>query len=67
MNGKLILYMGCFGSHYMCRSAKELQSKAGPGRMFKIYQDKNDGRIVHTGYGVGREWFTAFVPYERER
>jgi len=31
-----------------------------------MYCDKRDGRTVHCGYVVGRRWFTAYAPVEKQ-
>jgi len=69
MNGKLMMYVNQYGDIAIwARSARGLlrqcQRKGLRGHLFKIYADKKDGRTVHCGYGVGRQWFNAFVPYE---
>ena len=66
MKGKIVLYLDQYGQTVFARSVKELHAKAGPGRVFKVYRDKKDGRTVHVGYGVGRRWFDAFSPIEHE-
>ncbi len=63
MNGKPVLYIDQYGNKTWANSARELQRKYG-GRLFKVYRDKKDGRSVHVGYGVGKLWFSAFLPFE---
>ena len=70
MNGKLMMYVDQYADLVIwARSARDLvrqcQQKGYPGRLFKIYRDKKDSRTVHCGYGVGKRWFNAFIPYER--
>ena len=62
------LWMDQYGQHVWARTVKELQTKCGGGRIFKIYADMrsgpHEGKTVHTGYGVGNRWFTRFAPVE---
>ena len=64
MKGKLVLYLDQYGNKIWACTRKELQEKAGGGRMFKIYADKKDGTSVHVGYGVGERWYTGFFRME---
>jgi len=64
MNGKLVLYLDQYGQPVWARTIKELQEKSGGGRISKMYCDKKDGRTVHSGYVVGRRWFSAYSPIE---
>jgi hypothetical protein len=45
---------------------KELKEAVGPGRIFKIYRDKKDGKTVCVGYGIGKRWFAFYTPLEKE-
>lgn len=64
MRGKQILYIDQYGRPVWARTVKELREKCGGGRVVKIYRDKQDGRSVHVGYGVGSRWFYAYRPVE---
>ena len=61
------LYIDQYGDRIGAKTVSELKEKAGPGRVFKIYHDKKDGRVVHSGYGVGHRWFTMYEPVEIEQ
>ena len=74
MNGKLMMYVDQYADLVIwTRSARDLrrqcEHKGYPGRLFKIYVDKvageYAGKSVHCGYGVGKRWFNAFIPYEK--
>ena len=65
MKGQMVMWRDQYGDTIWARSVKELKEKAGPGRVFKIYCDKKEGPPVQTGYGVGKRWFTGFIPFER--
>lgn len=58
------LWIDQYGGRIWARTVKELKAQAGPGKVFKIYADKKDGRTVHTGYGIGARWFNRFAPVE---
>lgn len=64
MNGALMLFIDQYGQRIFARTVRELRSKVGGGRVFKIYRDKQDGRTVHCGYGIGTRWFNMFAPVE---
>jgi len=66
MNGKRTLYRDQYGNTIFANTVRELREKAGGGRVSKIYRDKRDGSAVHCGYVVGRLWFSAFMPFEKE-
>lgn len=61
----MLLWLDQYGQPIWARTVEELKEQAGPGKVFKIYADKKDGRTVHTGYGVGSRWFNCFQPVER--
>jgi hypothetical protein len=58
------LFIDQYGEPVWARTVKELRAKAGDGRVSKMYTDKKDGRTVHSGYVVGRRWFSRFAPVE---
>lgn len=62
----VILFIDQNGSRVYAHTIKELREECGGGRVFKIYRDKKDGRVVHVGYGVGHRWFNMYQPIERE-
>ena len=63
MNGIFTLYVDQYGNRFTSRTVKELRNKI-PGRISKMYQDRNDGQTVQTGYVIGQHWLTAFRPFE---
>lgn len=69
MNGKNTLYLDQWGNRFWAKTVKELRQQVGMGgsRVSKMYRDKKDGRIVHTGYVIGQHWLTAFQPVEVEQ
>jgi hypothetical protein len=65
MNGKLMLYIDQYGQPIWARTVRELRSKCGGGRVFKIYCDRsNPPRTVQVGVGVGSRWFNRYIPWE---
>jgi len=66
MNGKFTLYIDQYGNKFAAHTVKELRAKVGMGgaRVSKMYNDKKDGRTVHTGYVIGQHWLTAYQPVE---
>ena len=46
------------------RKYKKLQTKAGGGRINKMYYNKAAGTTFHIGYVVGKRWFTMYEPIE---
>lgn len=65
MNGKPILYVDQYGSKIMAYTLRELRERCGGGRVFKIYQEGEDGKSLHVGYGVGQRWFSAYIPFRK--
>ena len=47
---------------------KELINRIGGGKVSKIYQDKKDGSVVHTGYVIGKTWLNLYKvePFEKQ-
>ena len=45
---------------------KELLALFDRKHAAKMYQDKKDGRVVHTGYIIATLWLTLFIPFEKE-
>jgi hypothetical protein len=65
MNGKLTLfYDRQSNSTILAKTLRELQFKAGGGRISKMYRDGYNNKAVHIGYVVGDRWFTAYTPFE---
>ena len=62
MNGKLMLYIDQYGGKIFAKNLRELQEKAGGGRIFKVYTTTASVEY-HIGYGVGNRWFTAYTPF----
>lgn len=67
MKGNMTLYVDQYGGRVYATTLKDLRAQCGGGRVFKIYRDKKDGRVVHVGYGVGSRWFNAYQPVEIEQ
>lgn len=55
------LYVDQYGSKIYARSVKELRTKAGPGKVSKIYRELNGDVTHHCGYSVGDRWFDAYA------
>jgi hypothetical protein len=65
MNGKLMLYIDQYGAPIWARTVRELREKAGGGRCFKIFCDRNNPpRSVQVGVGIGSRWFNRYIPWE---
>jgi hypothetical protein len=65
MNGKLTLFFDRqSNSTILAKTLRELQFKAGGGRISKMYRDGYNNKAVHIGYVVGDRWFTAYTPFE---
>lgn len=58
------LYVDQYGDTVYARTLKELQEKAGGGKIDKMCVDKTDGSTVHTGYVVGKRWFEHYKKIE---
>jgi len=52
-----LLYIDEYGAHLRAKTLRELQNKAGGGRISKMYLGEK-----HIGYVVGQRWFTAYKP-----
>lgn len=55
-----------YGGKVYARTVKELKQNAGPGRVFKVYVDRKDGKPYHVGYGVGGRWFAVWAELSAE-
>lgn len=60
------VFIDQWGDRVIAATVKELQRKAGGGRVSRMFRDKKDGRIVRCGYVVGSRWFNEFQPVEVE-
>ena len=63
MRGKLVLYINQYGSKYFARNLRELRVAVGGGRIYKMYSDTKEGESYHSGYVVGENWLTAYIPF----
>lgn len=59
------LYVDQYNNTIYASSVKDLQEKAGGGRVSKMYVDRK-GKHYHVGYIIGERWFYAFQPLEIE-
>jgi hypothetical protein len=66
LDGRRTLFIDQHGTRIWAHTVKELRESVGSGRVFKIYSDKLDGRVMHCGYGIGKQWFAAYRPLEIE-
>lgn len=66
MNGNRLLYVDQYGNRFYASTVAELRSQIGMGgsRVSKMYRDKPDGSVTHTGYVIGQHWLTAYAPVE---
>ena len=66
------LYMGIdqYGMHYhgLKHPRKELSEALGNTHVSKMYCDKSDGTVKHTGYVIGNHWITLYEvkPFEKD-
>lgn len=62
MNGKQTMYRDQWGNTYWAKTVKALRRQIGMGgsAVRKMYCDKKDGSIVHTGYVIGGHWLEAY-------
>jgi len=60
------LHIDQWGGKVYATTLRELQLKAGGGRIFKIFQDTKSGLTFHSGYGIGKRWFTSYVRHNYE-
>jgi hypothetical protein len=58
------LWIDQYGKPVWARTIAELRERAGGGKVSKMYNDKKDGRTMHTGYVIGHRWFTRYAPVE---
>jgi hypothetical protein len=66
MNGKATLYIDQWNNRYWAKTVKGLRKQIGGGgsAVRKMYCDKKDGSIVHTGYVIGEHWLEAYQRVE---
>lgn len=62
------LYVDQWGNRFYARTVRELRSQIGMGgsRVSKMYVDRKDGTVAHTGYVIGPHWLTAYEAVEVE-
>ena len=62
MNGKQTMYIDQWSNRYWAKTVKDLrkQIEGGASKVNKMYCDKKDGSIVHTGYVIGGHWLEAY-------
>ena len=68
MTKELKMYIDQYGFKYYARTRKELVKAVCPYTTPKVsimYQDKEDGTTVRTGYIVSDHWLTAYTPFEQ--
>lgn len=62
------LWIDQHGQQIWARTVSELRMKAGGGAVTKMYSDKVAGPLaghsVHSGYVVGKRWFSRYAPVE---
>lgn len=59
------LYVDQYNNVIYASSVKDLQEKAGGGRITRMYRDRKD-KQYHVGYVVGQRWFSMYQPLEIE-
>lgn len=61
------VFIDQYGSKFYASTIKELKEIAClSGKVFKIFQDTNDGKTIQVGTGIGRHWFTRYTAIEKE-
>lgn len=58
------LFVDQYGNRFYSHTVKELrkQIEMGGSRVEKMYCDRKDGSVVHTGYIIGNHWLTMYAP-----
>lgn len=64
--GQSVLFINQYGDKIWARSLKELRTLANGGKVAKQYCDDKQGKTWHTGYIIGEQWFTAYLPLRVE-
>ena len=66
MRGKHTLYIDQYGCRYHASTVANLrqQIENGGSKVYKMYKDRKDGKVVHCGYVIGNHWLTAYQPVE---
>ena len=64
MKKKYILFIDQqYGDKYFASSVKELKDYYGfTGKVSKVYTDDREGNTYHTGYAIGKRWFSVWLP-----
>ncbi len=53
------LWLNQYGEKFRATTIKEL-------RVSKMYRDTKEGKVIHTGYVIGRHWLSEYQPVIRE-
>ena len=63
-----MLYIDQYGNRIYANTVAELRKKHGAGgsRVSRMYQEAATGKIYHVGYVVGKSWYLAYVPMQKE-
>ena len=64
------LFIDQYGNRFYAHTVKELRKQIGGGgsKVEKMYRDRKDGSVIHTGYVIGNHWLTMYAPvYKTEK
>jgi hypothetical protein len=63
MEKQTTLYIDQYGNKFYAKTRKELKEQI-PGRIGKMYIDKENGQSACIGYVIGQHWLTAYQRVE---
>ena len=58
------LFIDQYGNRFYAHTVKDLRKQIGMGgsKVEKMYRDRGDGSVIHTGYVIGGHWLTMYAP-----
>lgn len=58
------LFIDQYGNKFFAHTVKDLRAQIGMGgsKVEKMYCDRMDGSVIHTGYVIGKHWLTMYAP-----
>ena len=58
------LFIDQYGNKFFAHTVKDLRKQIGMGgsKVEKMYCDRKDGSVIHTGYVIGGHWLSMYAP-----
>ena len=58
------LFIDQYGNRFFAHTVNDLRKQIGMGgsKVEKMYCDREDGSVIHTGYIIGKHWLSMYAP-----